>query len=256
MTQRFEGKSAVVTGGAQGMGRAIAEAFAHEGGNVLLCDVNGEGAQRAASEIGRGTRALVADVSKRSDVEALCAQAVADLGQVDIFVNNAGVITMANVIDLSDEEWDRVMDVNAKAVFLTTRAIVPHMLDAGGGAIVNIASQAGKRGYKLISHYCASKAAVMGFSKSLALEVAPTIRVNCVCPGVVATPMVDQEFEWQRAMTGESVRQITETWVASIPMKRFQQPKNIADVVLFLASDAASEMTGQCINVTGGMVTE
>lgn len=256
MTGRFEGKTAVVTGGAQGMGRAIAAGFASEGAHVLLCDINGEGAQTAAGEIGLGAQAMTADVSKHSDVEALCARALSDLGKVDVFVNNAGIVTMDKVVDLPEEDWDRVMDVNAKAVFLCTREILPHMLRAGGGAIVNVASQAGKRGYGLIAHYCASKAAVMGFSKAVALEVAPTVRVNCVCPGVVSTPMVDQEFAWQTELTGETVEEITATWTAAIPMGRFQAPENIADVVLFLASDAASEMTGQCINVTGGMVTE
>jgi meso-butanediol dehydrogenase / (S,S)-butanediol dehydrogenase / diacetyl reductase len=256
MNGRFANRTAVVTGGAQGMGRAIAQGFASEGARVLICDINGEGATRAAKEIGSGVQSVQVDVSVRSEVEAFCSHAVAELGRVDVFVNNAGIVTMAKVTDLPEDDWDRVMDVNAKSVFLTTRAIVPHMLDHGGGAIVNIASQAGKRGYGLIAHYCASKAAVMGFSKSLALEVAPTVRVNCVCPGVVSTPMVDQEFAWQTEMTGESVEEITATWVSAIPMGRFQQPENIADVVLFLASDAASEMTGQCINVTGGMVTE
>jgi meso-butanediol dehydrogenase / (S,S)-butanediol dehydrogenase / diacetyl reductase len=256
MTARFEGKTAVVTGGARGMGRAIAQSFADEGARVLICDINGDGAQAAATAIGQSARGMTADVSEYSDVKAFCAEAISAFERVDVFVNNAGIITMDKAVDLPEEDWDRVMDVNAKAVFLCTREILPHMLAAGGGAIVNIASQAGKRGYGLISHYCASKAAVMGFSRAVALEVAPTVRVNCVCPGVVSTPMVDQEFVWQSEITGESPDEIAKNWVAAIPMGRFQQPHNIAGVVLFLASDAASEMTGQCINVTGGMVTE
>jgi NAD(P)-dependent dehydrogenase (short-subunit alcohol dehydrogenase family) len=163
---------------------------------------------------------------------------------------------MRKCVDLSEDEWDRVMDVNAKGVFLCTRAILTHMLERGSGVIVNIASQAGKRGYKLFTHYCASKAAVIVFSKGVALEVAPHVRVNCICPGIVNTDMMEREYGWETAMTGEPKESIQKRWMAGIPMGRFQEPEHIARVALFLASDDASEMTGQAINVTGGMVME
>jgi NAD(P)-dependent dehydrogenase (short-subunit alcohol dehydrogenase family) len=182
--------------------------------------------------------------------------AVGQLGAVDVFVNNAGTITMRRVVELSEDEWDTVMDVNAKGVFLCTRAILPHMLERKSGSIVNIASQAGKRGYKLFAHYCASKAAVIVFSKGVALEVAPDVRVNCVCPGIVNTDMMEREYGWEEAMTGEPKESIQKRWMSGIPMGRFQEPEHIARVALFLASDDASEMTGQAINVTGGMVME
>jgi NAD(P)-dependent dehydrogenase (short-subunit alcohol dehydrogenase family) len=255
---RFEGRGVVVTGAAQGMGRAIAEAFVTEGARVVLADLNEEGVVKTAAELGQNgnTFAVRCDVTKADDVTSLVESAVDDLGAVDVFVNNAGTITMRQVIDLGEDEWDLVMDVNAKGVFLCTRAILPHMLEQKSGAIVNIASQAGKRGYKLFAHYCASKAAVIVFSKGVALEVAPHVRINCVCPGIVNTDMMEREYGWEQAMTGERKESIQKRWMSGIPMGRFQEPEHIARVALFLASDDASEMTGQAINVTGGMVME
>jgi NAD(P)-dependent dehydrogenase (short-subunit alcohol dehydrogenase family) len=255
---RFEGRGVVVTGAAQGMGRAISEAFVAEGARVVLSDMNEAGVVRTAEEIGRNgeTHAVRCDVTKADDVRNLVETAVERLGDVDVFVNNAGTITMRQVVELSEDEWDMVMDVNAKGVFLCTQAVLPHMLERKSGAIVNIASQAGKRGYKLFAHYCASKAAVIVFSKGVALEVAPHVRVNCVCPGIVNTDMMEREYAREEAMTGEPKESIQKRWMSGIPMGRFQQPEHIARVALFLASDDASEMTGQAINVTGGMVME
>ena len=255
---RFEGRGVVVTGAAQGMGRAIAEAFITEGARVVLSDLNEEGVVKTAGELGQNgnTFAVRCDVTKAEDVKSLVEGAVEHLGAVDVFVNNAGTITMRQVIDLGEDEWDLVMDVNAKGVFLCTRAILPHMLERKSGSIVNIASQAGKRGYKLFAHYCASKAAVIVFSKGVALEVAPHVRINCVCPGIVNTDMMEREYGWEQAMTGEPKESIQKRWMSGIPMGRFQEPEHIARVALFLASDEASEMTGQAINVTGGMVME
>lgn len=255
---RFEGRGIVVTGAAQGMGRAIAEAFVTEGARVVLADLNEEGVANTAGEIGQNgnTFAVRCDVTRADDVTSLVESAVDHLGAVDVFVNNAGTITMRQVIDLGEDEWDLVMDVNAKGVFLCTRAILPHMLERKSGSIVNIASQAGKRGYKLFAHYCASKAAVIVFSKGVALEVAPHVRINCVCPGIVNTDMMEREYAWEQAMTGEAKESIQKRWMSGIPMGRFQEPEHIARVAMFLASDDASEMTGQAINVTGGMVME
>ena len=255
---RFGGKGVVVTGGAQGMGRAIAEAFIEEGARVVLGDLNEDRVQGTAAELGGGDTAvgLRCDVTSAAEVESFIDAAVEQLGAVDVFVNNAGTITMSKMVDVSEDDWDMVMDVNAKGVFLCTRAIVPHMLERKSGAIVNIASQAGKRGYKLFTHYCASKAAVIVFTKGVALELAPDVRINCVCPGIVNTDMMEREYAWEQAMTGEPKESIKARWMAGIPMGRFQEPERVARVALFLASDDASEMTGQAINVTGGMVME
>ena len=259
MDNRFEGKGVLVTGGAAGMGRAIAEAFAGEGAEVVIADINAERVAGTAEELSSGgakVSGLGVDVTDPEQVDEMVAKANEELDGIDILVNNAGVITMDKIVDVTPEDWDFVMDVNAKGVFLCMRATVPGMLERGGGQIVSVASQAGKRGYKLFAHYCASKAAVILLTKGLALEVAPTIRVNCVCPGIVNTEMMDREYVWEEEMTGESQDSIRERWMSGIPMGRFQEPEHVARVVQFLASDAASEMTGQAINITGGMVME
>lgn len=258
-TRRFEGRSVIVTGAAQGMGRAISDAFLAEGASVLLADLNGEKVSGAAKEIDRGrgvASAVQCDVTSADQVAAMVQAALDRYGKIDHLINNAGVITMRSVVELTEDDWDLNMNVNAKGVFLCTRAVLPHMLERGSGAIVNVASQAGKRGYRLFTHYCASKAAVIVFSKGVALEVAPHVRINCVCPGIVNTDMMEREYAWEEAMTGESKASIQARWMSGIPMGRFQQPEHVARLVLFLASDDASEMTGQAVNITGGMVME
>jgi meso-butanediol dehydrogenase/(S,S)-butanediol dehydrogenase/diacetyl reductase len=258
MASRFEGSGVLVTGGAAGMGRAIAEAFLGEGAKIVIADINEERVGTTAEELGSGgeVTSFGVDVTDEAQVDEMIRRGDEALGGIDILVNNAGVITMDKITDVSEKDWDFVMDVNAKGVFLSVKAVIPGMLERGGGKIVNIASQAGKRGYKLFAHYCASKAAVIVFSKGVALEVAPTIRVNCVCPGIVNTEMMDREYVWEEEMTGETQDAIKERWMSGIPMGRFQEPEHVARVAMFLASDDSSEMTGQAINVTGGMVME
>ncbi|HEY4427956.1 MAG TPA: SDR family NAD(P)-dependent oxidoreductase [Solirubrobacteraceae bacterium] len=258
MAGRFDGAGVLVTGGAAGMGRAIAEAFLGEGAEVVIADINGDRVANTASELSAGGKvtSVACDVTKEQEVKDMIARAEETLGGVDVLVNNAGVITMDKITDVSEKDWDFVMDVNAKGVFLCVKNVIPGMLERGKGNIVNVASQAGKRGYKLFAHYCASKAAVILLSKGVALEVAPTIRINCVCPGIVNTEMMDREYVWEEEMTGESKESIKERWMSGIPMGRFQEPEHIARVVLFLASEDSSEMTGQAINITGGMVME
>ena len=258
MSERFRDRGVLITGGAAGMGRAIAAAFVAEGANVVIADVNAERAAQTAQEMSSKGNVIAfgCDVTNADMVADTVRRSEEHLGGIDVLVNNAGVITMAKCVDVSEKDWDFVMDVNAKGVFLMVRATLPRMLQRGRGSIVNIASQAGKRGYKLFTHYCASKAAVIVFSKGVALEVAPTVRVNCICPGVVNTEMMDREYAWEEEMTGDTKDEIQKRWLAGIPMGRFQEPEHIARVTLFIASDDASEMTGQAINVTGGMVME
>jgi NAD(P)-dependent dehydrogenase (short-subunit alcohol dehydrogenase family) len=240
------------------MGRAIAEAFLTEGARVVIADIDGKRVAQTAELLSRSgsVTAMACDVTSSQQVDETVRRSDEVLGGIDILVNNAGVITMAECVDIPEKDWDFVMDVNAKGVFLMVHATLPGMLERGHGNIVNIASQAGKRGYKLFTHYCASKAAVIVFSKGVALEVAPTIRINCVCPGIVNTEMMEREYAWEEAMTGEPKASIQTRWMSGIPMGRFQEPEHIARVVMFLASDESSEMTGQAINVTGGMVME
>jgi meso-butanediol dehydrogenase / (S,S)-butanediol dehydrogenase / diacetyl reductase len=258
MPDRFSSKRVFVTGAAQGIGRAISTAFVNEGARVYLTDLNGDGVAATASELGDEdvARGVQLDVTDSKAVRETVERAISDLGGIDILINNAGTITMKPTIELTEEEWDLNMDVNAKGVFLCTRAVLPHMLERGDGAIVSTASQAGKRGYKLFSHYCASKAAVINFTRAVAVEVAPHVRVNCVCPGIVNTDMMEREYAWENAMTGEPKESIKQRWMAGVPMGRFQEPEDVAGLTLFLASDAASEMTGQAVNITGGMVMD
>ena len=258
MPDRFSSKRVFVTGAAQGIGRAISTAFVNEGARVYLTDLNGDGVAATASELGDEdvARGVQLDVTDSKAVRETVERAISDLGGIDILINNAGTITMKPTVELTEEEWDLNMDVNAKGVFLCTRAVLPHMLERGDGAIVSTASQAGKRGYKLFSHYCASKAAVINFTRAVAVEVAPHVRVNCVCPGIVNTDMMEREYAWENAMTGEPKESIKQRWMAGVPMGRFQEPEDVAGLTLFLASDAASEMTGQAVNITGGMVMD
>lgn len=257
MTNRFEGKRVLVTGAAQGIGRAISTAFADEGATVVLTDLNAEGVAKTADEISGNTSSMQLDVTDKAAVNDVVSKVIDELGGIDVLVNNAGTITMRPTVELTEEEWDLNMNVNAKGVFLCTQAVLPHMIERSGECcVVSTASQAGKRGYPLFSHYCASKAAVLNFTRAVAVEVAPHVRLNCVCPGIVNTDMMEREYAWETEMTGEPKEAIQERWMAGIPMGRFQEPEDVAGVVLFLASDAASEMTGQGINVTGGMVMD
>lgn len=258
MPDRFRDKRVFVTGAAQGIGRAIATAFVNEGARVCLTDLNGDGVAATASELGdeQVARGMQLDVTDAKAVREIVERAISELGGIDILINNAGTITMKPTVELTEEDWDLNMDVNAKGVFLCTQAVLPHMLERGDGVVVSTASQAGKRGYKLFSHYCASKAAVINFTRAVAVEVAPHVRLNCVCPGIVNTDMMEREYGWETAMTGEPKEAIRERWMAGIPMGRFQEPEDVAGLTLFLASDDASEMTGQAINITGGMVMD
>ncbi|MCC6791798.1 MAG: SDR family oxidoreductase [Thermomicrobiales bacterium] len=253
---RFEGKRVFVTGAAQGIGRAISKAFVDEGGIVHLTDLNGDGVVETAKEIG-GNSSSQLDVTDKRAVVATVEKMIDDLGGIDVLINNAGTITMRPAVELTEEDWDLNMDVNAKGAFFCIQAVLPHMIERSGECcVVTTASQAGKRGYPLFTHYCASKAAILNFTRAVAVEVAPHVRLNCVCPGIVNTDMMEREYAWETEMTGESKEDIKERWVAGVPMGRFQEPEDIAGVTLFLASDAASEMTGQGINVTGGMVMD
>jgi NAD(P)-dependent dehydrogenase (short-subunit alcohol dehydrogenase family) len=248
-----------VTGAAQGLGRGIAAAFLHEGAGVMLCDIDeqkvAETARELEDESGKAV-GLRCDVRSERDLEAVVARAVAEFGQVDHLVNNAGTITIAPLVDLPADDWDLVVDVNLKGVFLGMKAVLPHMLERGAGSIVNIASQAGKRGNRYISHYNASKAGVISLTQTAALEAAPAVRVNCVCPGVINTDLQEREYEVVSRLTGKSRNEIRNEWVAAMPLGRFQEVDDVAEAVLFLASDDARQTTGEALNVSGGMVME
>ncbi len=255
---RFKDRAVVVTGGGKGIGRAVSLAFGSEGARVLIGFSSDE---RAAAETAEDIRksgaeaaACRVDVTRKSECEAFVDMAVELFGRIDICVNNAGVSTMNWVVDLTEEEWDFNMDVNAKGVFLSCQKEVKQFLSQGGGGrIVNVASIAAKRPAMLLAHYAASKYAVLGFSKTLAQEVAQHgITVNCVCPGFVRTAMQKREVGWEAKLRGLSREKVLEEYISATPLGRLEEPEDVASVVLFLASDDAGFMTGQAINVAGG----
>ncbi len=256
---RFDRKTVIVTGGDKGIGRAIVIGFAKEGARLVIGYFrDAESAEETgnlAKKYGSQHLLVQIDVRNREDCENLVQKAVKRFGRLDIAVNNAGVSTMNRVIDLSEEEWDLNMDINAKGVFLSCQAQVRQFISQGeGGKIVNIASIAAKRQAALLSHYAASKFAVLGFSKSLAMEVAQLgINVNCVCPGLVKTSMQKREIEWESNLLGITKEKVLENYHSAIPLGRLEEPEDIAKVVLFLASSDADYMTGQAVNVAGGM---
>jgi meso-butanediol dehydrogenase / (S,S)-butanediol dehydrogenase / diacetyl reductase len=177
-----------------------------------------------------------------------------DKGRIDVLVNNAGVSSGVAFQELDEAEWDRVNNVNAKGVFLTTRAVVPHMIEQRSGSIVSISSMAGKEGLPLLAHYCATKFAVIGITQSLAKELAEYgVRVNAVCPGVVRTPLWEPLLDQLSESRGISREEAWQEFVDPIPLGRPQEPEDIGEAVAFLASDRARNMTGQGINVSGGM---
>lgn len=256
---RFRDKVVVITGGDKGIGRAIALGFAEEGAKII----NGYYQDLEASnktvemikKLGGTVEPLQMDVRLKADCEKLVEMAVKKFGRLDIAINNAGVSTMNWVVDLTEEEWDFNMDINAKGVFLCCQVQTKQFIKQGdGGKIVNIASLASKRPSPLLAHYAASKFAVLGFSKSLAQEVAKyKINVNCVCPGLVKTAMQDREIGWEAKLRGMTEEDVRKEYVEVTPLGRLEEPEDVANVTLFLASEDAAFMTGQAINVTGGI---
>ncbi len=263
MIVRFSGKVAFVTGAGSGIGRAIAIRLSSEGAEVIVTDVNRDWAERTADEIkvNNGTAvALRLDVTSSKEVSEAVERAWELFGRVDLLVNNAGVSTMNRLVDLSEEDWDLNMDVNAKGVFLVTVAMVRKMINHVYGLpkpkIVNVASGMGKIPGIFFAHYTASKFAVVGFTKVAALELAPLkINVNCVCPGYVQTSMQERELLWEAKIRNITIEEVKKSYLNQIPLGRLATPEDVATTVAFLCSDDADYMTGQAINVTGGLVT-
>jgi meso-butanediol dehydrogenase / (S,S)-butanediol dehydrogenase / diacetyl reductase len=251
----FTGKVVVVTGGASGIGEAIVRQFQSEGARVVILDLSAERAADLAGRLGAPASHGHVDVRERASVERAMSEVVAREGGIDILCANAGVSTMQKSVDLTDEDWDFNMDVNARGVFLCNQVVVRHFLATGKkGVIVNTASLAGKVGAPLLAHYSASKFAVLGWTQGLARELAPLgIRVNAVCPGFVRTSMQEREIIWEGELRGMTPEAVRAEYVSLTPMGRIEEPEDVALVVRFLASEGARFMTGQGINVTGGV---
>ncbi len=249
---RLEQRIAVITGAGSGIGREMALLFAREGASILAADLNGGAAEATASmvkEAGGTCAALAVDASKPADVERMIAQAIETYGRVDILCNNAGIGSTTDVVDCEPDEWDRVMTVNVKSVYLGCKYAVPHMIEQGGGVIVNTASVAGMVGIVKRASYSASKGAVIALTRQVAIEyVEQGIRVNCICPGTVDSPWVgrllDETADPAAARAGLVARQ---------PMGRLGDPKEIAKAALYLASDDAAFITGTGLVIDGGL---
>jgi NAD(P)-dependent dehydrogenase (short-subunit alcohol dehydrogenase family) len=250
-------KVALVTGAGSGIGRAVSIRLAQDGAKLALTDLNGEEVEKTRKEVRRYSPesiALKMDVTSEGEIEKTVEAILKVFSTMDILVNNAGVSTMGRFYELTTEEWDYNMDVNAKGTWLVTKHVAPILMEKKSGKIIMVASMASKLGAPLLAHYSASKFAVLGFVQAVARELAPyNINVNAVCPGFVQTPMQDREVVWEAELRGiSSPETVRREYVAATPLGRLCQPLDVARVVSFLASEDADFMTGQGLNVTGG----
>lgn len=247
MADRLKGKVAVITGAGSGFGEGMAKRFAEEGARVVVADLNGEAAARVAGEIGASAVAVTADVTVRADVERMVKAASEGFGRLDILINNAGYSHRNKLLlEVSEDEFDRILAVNAKAIYLSTLAVVPIMEAQGGGVILTTASTAGLRPRPGLTWYNASKGWAITASKSMAVELAPkNIRVNALCPVAGETGML-------HLFMGEDTPEKRAQFKASIPLGRLSKPMDMANAALWLASDEAEFITGVALEVDGG----
>ena len=252
------GQVAIVTGAGRGIGRATALELARLGADIVVAELDRVTAERTAVEVkglGRRVSVVPTDVTSRTDLKAMVENTRTEFGRIDILVNNAGIYRAALPLDITEEHWDVVMNINARAVFFASQAVLPTMIAQKRGTIISLASMAGKTGSRTNLPYNASKAAVISITKSLALaHAADGIRVNCVCPGFVETDMWTAVTREQSALLGLSPEDFNRQRAAQVPLGRMERPEDVANVIGFLASDRAGYMTGQAINVTGGLV--
>ncbi len=259
MAHDFTGYGVIVTGSAGGIGRAAAELFLRSGAAVTLFDRDEIRLAATATELANvGTVAghIVVDLTDPDAVDVAVQQASSMLPGIDVLVNNAGIECVGGLEELSIATIARAIDVNLLAVLIVTRACLPHLRRSERAAIVSVASQAAKRGTPQVGVYSAGKAGVLGWSRSAAVELAPAVRVNAVCPGIVDTPMIERHYDQVHRIEGIARDKARREFESLIPLGRTQKPADIAKAIAFLASSDASEITGQALNVCGGMVMD
>jgi NAD(P)-dependent dehydrogenase (short-subunit alcohol dehydrogenase family) len=257
MELRLKGKVAIVTGGARGIGGNIVEGLAKEGTNVVISDILFDAAQDLAEKLSKGETKVLAvktDVRKKPDVDNLVSTTLKEFGKIDILVNAAAIVRDTLLVDIVEEEWDQVFAINVKGVYLVSRAVVPHMIAAKQGKIVNISSRSGKDAQAGLTHYGGAKFAIIGITQAMAKELAPyDINVNAVCPGIIRTDMWERLLDTRSQRTGVPREEIWSNIMQTIPLKRPQLPEDITNVVLFLSSEVSRNITGEAISVNGGV---
>jgi NAD(P)-dependent dehydrogenase (short-subunit alcohol dehydrogenase family) len=254
----LSGRVAVVTGGGSGLGAAHCAKLAEYGAVVAATDVDVAAAQAVAEAIEAGGGRAIAvrhDVTDWPSCQAMVETVEAALGPIDILVNNAGISNIVPLLEMDEAEWDRMLDINLKGHFLTTRAVAPGMVERRRGRIVNTSSVVGRQGYPNVAHYCASKFGVRGFTHSVAGELAPYgITVNAVCPGIIKTPLHEVIVQQMADAASVTKEEAFTNFVSSIPLGRPQEPEDVAEMVAYLASDLARNMTGCSYDINGGML--
>jgi NAD(P)-dependent dehydrogenase (short-subunit alcohol dehydrogenase family) len=254
----LQGQVAIVTGAGRGIGRATALELAHLGADIVIAELDAGGADKTAAlvkDLGRRAVVVPTDVTRRADLATMVERTRTAFGRIDVLVNNAGIYRAATTLDVTEEHWDAIMTINAKAVFFATQAVLPVMIAQKSGSIVSLASMAGKIGSRTNLPYNVSKAAVISMTKSLALAHAGDgIRVNCVCPGFVETDMWNQVAREQSALLNQTPEEFTRKRQESVPLGRMERPEDVATVIGFLASPRAGYMTGQALSVDGGLL--
>lgn len=251
---RLDGKTALITGAARGIGRAFAEAYLREGARVAIADIDIARARKTAGELGQGAIAVELDVTRQDSIDAAVAETVTKLGQIDILINNAALFTAAPIVEIDRADYARVFDINVSGTLFMMQAVARHMIERGiKGRIINMASQAGRRGEPLVAVYCATKAAVISLTQSAALNLIPHgINVNAIAPGVVDGEHWDGVDAFFAKYEGKAPGQKKAEVGAAVPYGRMGRPEDLTGMAVFLASDEAAYIVAQCYNVDGG----
>jgi 3-oxoacyl-[acyl-carrier protein] reductase len=246
---------AIVTGGSRGIGKGISAVLAREGATIVIADVNEDGARQAAAEMEKqGLRAIAigVDITRSDQVDKMVQTVVERLGQIDVLVNNAGVVSNIPVLEFPEEEWHKTIAVNLTGVFLCSKSVGKVMVKQRSGRIINISSLSGRVGVPGQAAYCASKHGVIGLTQVLAIDLAPHVTANAICPGMNETEMMPKVIQQRAESRGQTIEEVRQGILCKTPLGRFGQPEDVGRVVLFFASPLAAYCTGQVIDVDGG----